>query len=394
MKKCIPALALSLALLLGGCSLSGQAYTVVEPHAEHPVLGENESTIKASTYSELVNGILFFVSQGVEEGVIQITDYNGDVEADLNRACLEVAKDDPLGAYAVDFIKNDYTTIITTYEATITISYRRSPEQVGSLVNITGTSAIREEAVQALSAFKTELALRVGYFTGDAAAVEEQVRQAYYDTPAAALGMPECSVELYPKTDAGTQRIVEILLDYPEEPTALQRKRQQLQEQSAAILTPIQHQIASRRLDLLMGTLPNVVKVDLETGETKVVDYVGVVDCGTVINKNLARVQAEGGIAQGIGMALLEDINYDPKGQMVNSTFMTYKIPCRTDLPEIRVEFEESYEPNGPFGAKSIGEVVINTPSPAIAQAVYNATGVRIRALPITAEKILMGRDA
>ena len=266
MKKCIPALALSLALLLGGCSLSGQAYTVVEPHAEHPVLGENESTIKASTYSELVNGILFFVSQGVEEGVIQITDYNGDVEEDLNRACLEVAKDDPLGAYAGDFIKNDYTTIITTYEATITISYRRSLEQISSLVNITGTSAIREEAVQALSAFKTELALRVGYFTGDAAAVEEQVRQAYYDTPAAALGMPECSVELYPKTDTGTQRIVEILLDYPEEPTALQRKRQQLQEQSAAILTPIQHQIASRRLDLLMGTLPNVVKVDLETG--------------------------------------------------------------------------------------------------------------------------------
>ena len=134
------------------------------------------------------------------------------------------------------------------------------------------------------------------------------------------------------------------------------------------------------------------VEVDLETGETKVVDYVGVVDCGTVVNKNLARVQAEGGIAQGIGMALL-DINYDQNGQMVNSTFMTYKIPCRTDLPEIRVDFEASYEPNGPFGAKSIGEVVINTPSPAIAQAVYNATGVRVRDLPITAEKILMGLD-
>ena len=116
-------------------------------------------------------------------------------------------------------------------------------------------------------------------------------------------------------------------------------------------------------------------------------------DCGTVVNKNLARVQAEGGIAQGIGMALLEDVNYDPKGQMVNSTFMTYKIPCRTDLPEIRVDFEESYEPNGPFGAKSIGEVVINTPSPAIAHAIYNATGVRVRSLPITAEKILMGRE-
>ena len=264
MKKCI--WALILALLLSGCSLSGDPYTVVEPHAEHPALGEDASTIKASTYSELVNGVLFFVSQGMEEGVIQLTDYNGDVEEDLNRACLEVAKDDPLGAYAVDFIKNDYTTIITTYEATITISYRRSTEQVGSLVNITGTSAIREEAVQALSAFRTELALRVGYFTGDAAAVEEQVRQAYYDTPAAALGMPECSVELYPKTGTGTQRIVEILLNYPEEPAVLQQKSGQLQERVETILSPIQHQIASRRLDLLLGVLPGAVQVDLESG--------------------------------------------------------------------------------------------------------------------------------
>ncbi len=134
------------------------------------------------------------------------------------------------------------------------------------------------------------------------------------------------------------------------------------------------------------------VEVDLETGEAKVTDYVGVVDCGTVVNKNLARVQTEGGIAQGIGMALLEDVQYDGRGQMVNNSFMQYKIPCRTDLPQLRVEFEESYEPNGPFGAKSIGEVVINTPSPAVAQAVYNATGVRVRSLPITAEKILLGR--
>ena len=135
------------------------------------------------------------------------------------------------------------------------------------------------------------------------------------------------------------------------------------------------------------------VEVDLETGESKVVDYVGVVDCGTVVNKNLARVQAEGGIAQGIGMALYEDVNYNSRGQMVNHSFMQYKIPCRTDLPGIRVAFEESCEPSGPFGAKSIGEVVINTPAPAVAQAVFNATGVRVRSLPITAEKLLVGME-
>ncbi len=135
------------------------------------------------------------------------------------------------------------------------------------------------------------------------------------------------------------------------------------------------------------------VEVDLETGECQVTDYVGVVDCGTVVNKNLARVQTEGGIAQGIGMALYEDVQYNGQGQMLNHSFLQYKIPCRTDLPEIRVDFRESYEPNGPFGAKSIGEVVINTPAPAVVQAVFNATGIWVRSLPITPEKLLMGLE-
>jgi CO/xanthine dehydrogenase Mo-binding subunit len=115
---------------------------------------------------------------------------------------------------------------------------------------------------------------------------------------------------------------------------------------------------------------------------------VGVVDCGTVINSNITRIQTEGGIAQGIGMALYEDIIYSEKGQLYNNSFMQYKIPTRLDVGTIRVDFESSYEPTGPFGAKSIGEVVINTPSPAIAGAVLNGVGVCIRELPITAEKV------
>jgi len=133
------------------------------------------------------------------------------------------------------------------------------------------------------------------------------------------------------------------------------------------------------------------IEVDKLTGEVKIIDYVAVIDCGTVINPNLARVQAEGGIVQGIGMALYEDIMYDKNGRMINNSFLQYKIPTRLDVGNIRVEFESSYEPTGPFGAKSIGEVVINTSCPAIAHAVYNATGVRIRNLPITSEKIVMG---
>ena len=133
------------------------------------------------------------------------------------------------------------------------------------------------------------------------------------------------------------------------------------------------------------------VEVDKETGAIRLVDYVAVVDCGTALNPNLVKVQTEGGLAQGIGMAMYEDIHYSEKGQVYENSLMQYKIPSRLDVGTIRVEFENSYEPNGPFGAKSIGEVVINTPSPAIANAVYNAVGVRVRELPVTAEKVFMG---
>ena len=132
------------------------------------------------------------------------------------------------------------------------------------------------------------------------------------------------------------------------------------------------------------------VEVDLETGEAQVIRYEAAVDCGTPVNPNLARVQAEGGILQGIGMALTENITYDAKGWPMENSFMQYKIPARVDIGHIRVEFESSYEPNGPFGAKSIGEVVINTPLPAISDAIYNAIGTRFYELPITPEQIAM----
>ena len=132
------------------------------------------------------------------------------------------------------------------------------------------------------------------------------------------------------------------------------------------------------------------LEIDMETGETSVINYAAAVDCGTPINPNLARVQTEGGIAQGIGMALWEDVQYTDKGKIRNNSFMQYKIPTRQDIGNIRVDFECSYEKSGPFGAKSIGELVIDTPCPALAEAIYNATGVRLTELPMTPEKIAM----
>lgn len=133
------------------------------------------------------------------------------------------------------------------------------------------------------------------------------------------------------------------------------------------------------------------IELDKETGHVEIIDYVAVVDCGTVINPNLARVQTEGGIVQGIGMTLYENIQYTKDGTLLNNSLMQYKIPTRLDMGKIHVEFESSYEPSGPFGAKSIGEIVINTPAPAIAHAIANATGIWFKELPITSEKIAMG---
>ena len=132
------------------------------------------------------------------------------------------------------------------------------------------------------------------------------------------------------------------------------------------------------------------IELDKETGLVTILDYMAVVDCGIPINPALARIQTEGGIVQGIGHTLMEDVRYDHNGKPIGSSFMQYKIPTRLDMEKLHVEFEHSYEPTGPFGAKSIGEIVINTPAPALAHAIYRATGVWHRELPITPEKIAL----
>ncbi|MCQ2553122.1 MAG: molybdopterin-dependent oxidoreductase [Clostridia bacterium] len=132
------------------------------------------------------------------------------------------------------------------------------------------------------------------------------------------------------------------------------------------------------------------IELDKLTGVVKIIDYKSVVDCGTVINPALARIQAEGGIVQGIGHTLFENVTYDERGRFIESSFMNYKIPTRLDMGNLQVEFEESNEETGPFGAKSIGEIVINTPAPAIAHAIFRATGKWFREIPILPEHIVL----
>ncbi|MFA7075289.1 MAG: molybdopterin cofactor-binding domain-containing protein, partial [Candidatus Izemoplasmatales bacterium] len=130
------------------------------------------------------------------------------------------------------------------------------------------------------------------------------------------------------------------------------------------------------------------IEVDKETYEIDILHYVSVVDCGTTINPMLAKGQVDGAIVQGLGMAHFEDVVYTSKGKLVSSDLLNYKIPTRLDIKKLTTVFVDSYEESGPFGAKSVGEIGIDTPPAALANAVNNALGVRIKSLPITSEKI------
>ena len=132
------------------------------------------------------------------------------------------------------------------------------------------------------------------------------------------------------------------------------------------------------------------VEVDKETGETRIIKYVGIVDAGKVINPVNVEQQNIGSVVMALGQTFTERMIYDNKGLLLNPNFVDYKTPTVKDLPdEIVVSPLEVTNPKGPYGAKGIGEVMIVPPMPAIANALYQATGVRFKDLPITQEKIL-----
>ena len=146
MKKRIIVLALALSLALTGCeAMLERSYSASSPHVDKLTTAEDPSVVRVENYRELVSAVLYLVSQGAEEGAIQFYSYPGDVETDLTAACLEVATQDPLGAYAVDYIKHELNQVVGYNQASLTIHYRRTLEQIRAVANVTVTSAIRTE---------------------------------------------------------------------------------------------------------------------------------------------------------------------------------------------------------------------------------------------------------
>ena len=222
MKKILLSVTVALALLVTtGCSaIIEREYTSVIPHSETPKAENDSKVLRVESYQEMVNALLYLVTEGEEEGALRLYDYPKEkVEGDLAAASLEVLEEDPLGAFSVKEISTQLTPILAYDEVDIQIDYCRTRAEVDAIVNAIGVSAIRNKLADALEQFSESIVLRTMYFEGGEEHIRTLIEQAYFQVPASALGHPEVDVTLYPET--GAQQIVEIIFDYEKSPTVL-----------------------------------------------------------------------------------------------------------------------------------------------------------------------------
>lgn len=211
------ALLLALSLLLSGCtSMLEVDHLSASPHVNQAVIADDPSVLRAENYQGLVNGVLYFVSQGMDSGTIRLTKYTGDPELDLAAACAEVQAEDPLGAYALAGIEYTYNLIISYYECDFSFAYRRTAEQLDALRTVSGSSAIREELARTMEARQPELALRISSYYAQEETLRTLLEEAWQSLDPAAPNTPQAEMTFYPQLDSGSQRIVELMFTYPQ----------------------------------------------------------------------------------------------------------------------------------------------------------------------------------
>lgn len=267
MKKSIVALLLAGTMLLTGCaSLLEREFVSVTPHNAAPITDGDPSILRADNYQELVNALLYFITLGMDDGTVRLyTDWD-NVEQQLEKACLEVVQEDPLGAYSVEFIKYAVSPLVPYTEAQVQITYRRTREQVASIAAVTGTTAIRTELKEALAAFAPECVLRISYFDRDEAFIRSLASQAFYDSPMSALDIPDLEVSIYP--DEGRQRIVELSMTYHLDEDTLRKRRDQLGHAIAEMSRAIPFSGTDTYVRSAAKTLLANVRYDRDGGST------------------------------------------------------------------------------------------------------------------------------
>ena len=247
MKKRAVCLLLALCLALSGCSsMLNRSYVSVTPHSTTPAADGDPSVLRVERYQELVNTLVYLISAGKESGAVRLYMDSDAVEQSLEDACLEVVQKDPLGAYAVDFITYSLTPSVSCYQADLQIAYRRTAEQIASIVSATGVTAIRGALKTALSQFSQEVVLRISYFAEDEDYIRRLMTQAFYSEPDRALDLPDAAVYIYP--DSGRQRIVEVQLSYHLSQTELEKRCAALEDNVGELTALLLPQTGDRQL--------------------------------------------------------------------------------------------------------------------------------------------------
>lgn len=211
------------ALLCGVCGCAGllnRDYQTVSTHLEKHSDGGEESFQRAGNFSELKEAIIQLIRQNSETGEIRLYSYPGDISSDVSRACQEVMREEPIGAYAVDYMSPKYTSLVSYTELLLSITYR--PDRVKEIPGVLNVTGFREEIEAAMQSFAPHLVVEIGYFEQNDTDINDLVRDVYYALPAQAVGRPEIEFSLYP--DGGLRRIIALDFSYPDTPERMWEK--------------------------------------------------------------------------------------------------------------------------------------------------------------------------
>ncbi len=237
MKRRTIALILTLCALLSlpGCgSLFDRTDFAVAPHQEQSAIQEDGSILHAENYANLVSCVQHFVFMGQQEGKVRVYKYSGDIESDLRTACREVLTEDPLGAYALSDISFTYDRIVSYYECTFHFVFRRTKQEISSIVNAYGDTSIRKEIKKAMSGFDSTLTFRTANYYADRTNLYKLAQEAYYASPATAMGYPSVSISLFP--ESGDVRIVEMQFSYDHSPEEMKQHADEVAAAAARIM--------------------------------------------------------------------------------------------------------------------------------------------------------------
>ena len=287
MKKRIVAIIVTVSLLsaLSACSLFKKEYLSVSKYKLDNQSISSSDTSQISDYSELKDAVITMVNNHQTEGRLRFTDYEGNIQGDLSQALVEVKAESALASFAVDYMSYDLSAIVTFYEASVYITYKRTQSEISDIRYITGKAELTEAIAPVLDAMDSYIALRVTSSTVTSDEVIAAVNKAYTQNPASCVVPPNITVQLHP--ESGLQRIIEINLEYGWKASELKKMKSTMYEKIDKIIENASNIKAARLALNLYQQLAESCKYDptgsIRSGKTELNSGLGSTAYGALV---------------------------------------------------------------------------------------------------------------